>query len=74
MSDDSEDEAQYAARRRQLREARRRKLLLQDEKISSLAENPKTAAFFKTIEEDERKVIETKFVSFQDLAMIINDE
>ncbi|KAK7202817.1 DNA replication checkpoint mediator, MRC1 domain-containing protein [Myxozyma melibiosi] len=75
LSDDSEDEAEYEARRRrQRRKQRRRKLLMEDEKIGSLATDPKTKAFFDTIEEDERKVVETKYVSFEQLAMIINDE
>ncbi|KAK9486959.1 MRC1-like domain-containing protein [Lipomyces starkeyi] len=69
---DSDDEAAYAERRRQRREAKRRKHLLKDEKMSSLAENPKARAFFKTIEEDERRLAEPQYVDIDDLEALLN--
>ncbi|KAK9429904.1 MRC1-like domain-containing protein [Lipomyces doorenjongii] len=69
---DSDDEAAYAERRRQRRETKRRKHLLKDEKISSLAENPKARAFFKTIEEDERRLAEPQYVNIDDLEALLN--
>ncbi|KAK9369348.1 MRC1-like domain-containing protein [Lipomyces kononenkoae] len=69
---DSDDESAYAERRRQRREAKRRKHLLQDEKMSSLAENPKAQAFFKTIDEDERQLAEPQYVEVDDLEAFLN--
>ncbi|KAK9385467.1 MRC1-like domain-containing protein [Lipomyces mesembrius] len=69
---DSDDETAYAERRRQRREAKRRRHLLKDEKISSLAENPKARAFFKTIEEDERRIAEPQYVNIEDLEALLN--
>ncbi|KAK9236068.1 MRC1-like domain-containing protein [Lipomyces kononenkoae] len=69
---DSDDESAYAERRRQRRDAKRRKHLLKDEKMSSLAENPKAQAFFKTIEEDERRLAEPRYVDVDDLEAFLN--
>ncbi|KAK9247732.1 MRC1-like domain-containing protein [Lipomyces tetrasporus] len=69
---DSDDEAAYAERRRQRREIKRRKHLLKDEKMSLLAENPKAQAFFKTIEEDDRKHAEPQYVDIDDLEGLLN--
>ncbi|KAK9326172.1 MRC1-like domain-containing protein [Lipomyces orientalis] len=69
---DSDDEAAYAERRRQRREIKRRKHLLKDEKMSLLAENPKAQAFFKTIEEDDRKPAEPQYVDIGDLEGLLN--
>ncbi|KAK9448928.1 MRC1-like domain-containing protein [Limtongia smithiae] len=65
---DSDNENLYEAdRRRQRRDAKRRKYLLKDKNVSTLAENPKAAAFYRTIEEDERKIEEPRYVSIEEL-------
>ncbi|KAK9456026.1 MRC1-like domain-containing protein [Dipodascopsis uninucleata] len=70
---DSDDESAYTKRRLERREAKRRKKLLENKNLSTLADNPKTQAFFKTIEEDEFKGKDTQYIEVEDLQSLIYD-